>query len=68
MNYSNESRNSLASERILNCLNNSWQEALQLVAAIILTVFLDVKYFSAVYLSPKNYSIWHDGMKVSKVN
>jgi hypothetical protein len=42
---SNESKNSLASGRILNFSNNSLQEALDLAAAIIVMILFGCKIF-----------------------
>jgi hypothetical protein len=49
MNDSNDSKNSLDSERILNFLNHSLQDALLLVAAIILMIFLGCKILLSGY-------------------
>jgi hypothetical protein len=60
-NDTNESKNSLASGRILNFLNNSIKEAVLLLPAIIPMIsLLDVKNFLAVCC------ISHDGTKISK--
>jgi hypothetical protein len=65
----NESNSSLASGKILNFLNNSLQEDHLLVTAIILMIlfWMYIILLSAEF-PPKNYTIWHDGVEVSKVN